>query len=369
MIRNLFIVALATVSFITAEACTSAIVSASRSAENAAILWKHRDSSTHDTAMFYFDDGPYARVILSPSYNNRGKTVYGGLNSAGLGLMNTATTNLNANPEDLSATEECLEPDNGESLFAMILRTCATIDDVEQLLKSYRRSYSYHTNLGVGDATGNAAYFEIWNDGYKRYDAVGRKDGFDVRANFSFAGTAKRGASERRYDTVMDVMSRHSGTFSVSDFISYSRSYYSAPLSKDILWDGNPYKDDNYCIPRRQSVANIIIVCGSNARIIVANGHPEVAVPVPVWVASKGEFPACLRPGGDVHRLSREYVRAAYDRKKSGAYLNKELVRSIDHVRLPSVDRTTMPVDIGKFYADVDAACQAYACKVRRILK
>lgn len=367
MKSKVLVILFATVCYLPTFACTSAIVGVNRSAEDGVILWKHRDNSTHDTSVFYISGGEYAYVVLTNSYYSRRSTVYAGLNEAGLGVMNTATKNLySSKGVELTAVDEINDP-SSPHFASVILSSCTTVDEAEKIIASRPRYRSFQTNLAVGDSTGAAAYFEIWGNGYKRYDVTATADGYDIRTNFSFAGNdSRRGKSERRYDTMKEVMSAHKGKFSVSDFLNYSRSYYSSTMGKNILKECSEYKDDNYCVPRSSSVANIVLVCGPNARMVVVNGHPTAGMAIPVWVAQKNNLPKCLRPGGDAHRLSCEYVSKAYDKSN---HLNIPLARKINGIKPPYIDPKAMPSDINAWNDLIDRTFTVYATKVRKSLK
>ena len=78
-------------------------------------------------------------------------------------------------------------PASDESLI-----TVAYHDEFEELVRNYKRGYKFTTNVGVGDANGGAAFFEIWGEAYRRYDVDKTERGFDIRSSFSFAGDMER---------------------------------------------------------------------------------------------------------------------------------------------------------------------------------
>lgn len=347
-------------------ACTSAIVSPALSRDGGAILWKHRDNTTHDTCVEYITGGKYAYTALVNCFYGQRRGVYAGLNEAGFGVMSTATRNLYVKRE-LTATEESQQPQFVHSVAVLGLKSCATVDEFENALKNFPRKHGFQTNLGVGDSTGCAAYFEIWETGYRRYDV---KDGsFDIRTNFSFAGDPKKfGKSKRRYDLMQQLMGDHKGTFTALDFINYSRSYKSIQYG-DILKDPHKYASDNHCVARRTSVASIVIVLGRNPHMLIINANPVTGATVPVWVAQKNKFPKCLRPFSEQHKLSRIATKMLYTRKSKDAYLlNKPLARAINRITPPDFDEKEMPRDIDAFNAMVDKEVDAYLSKLRTIL-
>ena len=355
---RLLLLPLALLMWCSAEACSSAVVARQLSKEGGAIVWKHRDqTATTDCRIAHFDDGKYAYTALVHSYVNIGTSVLGGINEVGFGCITTATSYLSRPPQNP------LPNSSKYGVTCQALRECRTVDDFEELLKNRHRSASFESNVGVADAEGGAAYFEVWSDGYCRYDV----ETFDVRTNFSFAATSSvRGASERRYRTVMEQMAEQK-SFSARDFIDYSRCFWSADKG-DILAADKAYKDANYTVPRASSVASIVLVCSKNPRMDVIVGHPVAGMAVPVWVAAGHNIPKCVA-GREMYDLGRKYVAAAYTVKGKSKYLNKDVTRKAlkieNHIKAPSA----IPSDIVKFNAKVDRIFEKHYQQMVRILQ
>lgn len=367
-----FLLALAALFLLYGEsyACTSAIVAAHRSSEGVPLLWKHRDNNMYpNTRIEYIADGTYAYTAVVPNTERYAKGVYAGVNEMGLGIISTATKNLpESTPEEYKACK--LRRMRGGAMWNG-LRECATIDEFEELLKKTKRSRRSHSNLGVGDATGAVAYFEIWDLGYRRYDvSQSGNDGFDVRANFSHAGNPKkRGASKRRYDLIMKEMATHNGDFTPQDFIGYSRSYNSLKYG-NVLATNDRYICQNHTVPRYSTVGAIVLVCdGNNPRMLVMNGHSASSVAVPVYVKAKRNIPQCVK--GDAMRLLSEDFRAkAYYSPADGIrILNKELVGRVLKIKQPKIEMPKeMPEDMEAFNARIDALFAKHEKRVRKVL-
>ena len=123
MILRLTLLISALCCYLTAEACSSAIITAERSKEGCVMLWKHRDQTKWaDTRIAHFDDGKYAYTALVNSYYKQNYSVYGGINSAGFGIMSTSTSNLKRDYEVETP------PEYEYSLSTEALRECATVD-------------------------------------------------------------------------------------------------------------------------------------------------------------------------------------------------------------------------------------------------
>lgn len=322
------------------------------------MLWKHRDqTSINDCRVAYFDDGKYAYTALVNSYVRVGESTLAGVNEAGFGCITTATRNLSRKP-----TKKGVKYSGKYTLSCRALRECATVDEFEQMLKRSVRSADFQSNVGVGDATGAAAYFEIWSDGYARYDV----DTYDVRTNFSFAGRDdKRGTSVRRYDTVRAQMDGKK-SFVPSDFFGYSRSFFSAELG-DVLANDKPFREANYIVPRPSSVASVVIICSENPRMEVIVGHPVAGISVPVWVAAKRDIPKCVG-GRAMYDLGRLYASKAYYKQGKAIFLNKAVANRVvkieNHIKTPK----DMPRDIVKFNTKIDRIFEKHRQKIVDVL-
>ncbi|MBO7220804.1 MAG: hypothetical protein J6V21_06440 [Alistipes sp.] len=364
----LLLLAMLQIGVVSSLACTSAIVSASRSSEGAPLLWKHRDSSFSNTRVEYVEGGVYAYTAIVPNTKRWRTIVYAGINEAGLGVITTATKHLpKATPEEWEA---CSRERVKGSLSCRALRNCATVDEFEEMLKNEKRARGFTSNLGIADASGAVAYFEIWDLGYCRYDVDERGKGFDVRANFSHAGNPdKKGASERRYSLIMREMQSYEGCFEPRHFIEYSRSYNSVKYG-DVLASNERYVCSNYTVPRATTVGAFVIVCdGKNPRMLVMNGHSVSSLAVPVYVQAKGQIPQCVR-GSAMRRLSEDFRQKAYRGVANNLnILNKPLVRKVLKIKHPKVSMPmTMPDDIRAFNAAIDKQFAKHERRVRRVL-
>ena len=348
-------------------ACTSAIVSAQRSSEGVPIIWKHRDNSFSNTRVDYITGGKYAYTAIVPNNKNYNRGVYAGINEKGLAVLTTSTGHLpTATPEEYEACKR--ERRVGFSRIA--LRECATVEEFEEILRTTKRIRGFDSNLGIADATGAVAYFEIWDLGYRRYDATDCPDGIDVRANFSHAGDPKKkGASKRRYDHIMKEMSNHKGKFTPQQLIDYSRSYNTYRRG-NVLDNNDLYVCTNHTVPRYSTVGSFVMVCdGKNPRMLVMNGHSVSSLAVPVYVKAKHNIPQCVK--GDAMRLlSNDFKQKAYyDIADNIHILNKDVVRKVLAIKQPKIDMPKeMPSDIEAFNKRIDKLYAKYEKRVRKTL-
>jgi hypothetical protein len=353
-------------------ACTSAIVAAQRSSEGVPILWKHRDNSFDNTRIEYVDEYGYAYTAVTKNMEGGGKYVYAGINEAGLGFITTATSNMPA--ATVEEYKACKRRRMRGGTTWNGLTKCATVDEFEELLRKTKRGRKSKSNIGVADATGAVAYFEVWDLGYRRYDVSERGDaGFDVRTNFSHSRIKEsKGATVRRYDLIMREMNNHKGAFSPWDFICYSRSYNTIRYG-DVLKTDERYRCANHTVPRASSVGAFVLVCdGKNPRLLAMNGHPVSSIAVPVYVKAKHNIPKCVS-GSTMQELSREFIAKAYTIVKSGKYtnkyLNKDVVREVLKIKQPKIKLPKeMPANIQAFNDRIDNLFVKHDKKVRKVL-
>lgn len=358
---RLFIMLIATIAWQAGEACSSALIAPKLAKEGVPILWKHRDQKYYHTFVKYVQvqGDAYAFTALMAE---SGTTIFAGINEAGFGVLTTATKNLPYDENDKSRTGY------KRSTNHYALGNCRTVDDFEELLRTRRRTKRQRSNYGVGDATGAVAYFEVWHDGYRRYDVHTQERGYDVRTNFSFAGDdSKRGASERRYNTVMKQLEGRKNITTL-DMLNLSRSFFSAAKG-EILEDDKTHLDQNWCVPRRASVGSMVLVCDKeNPRMDIILGNPVAGIAVPVWVKNGHRIPRCVA-GPESMELGKRYTQKAYVRKnKRGWALNKPLVREVlaaqTRVKIP----TRPPKNITRFNAKIDETFDRHRAKIDKIL-
>lgn len=350
-----------------AFACTSAIVAPQRSSEGVPLLWKHRDSKMGRTRVAHFRGERYSYTALVPNNKRSYRSVFGGINEVGFATISTATGHLPvATPEEYAACKR----EVARALMYLGLGSCATVDDFEEMLRTTKRARGFDSNIGVADGTGAVAYFEIWDLGYRRYDADKREEGFDVRANFSHAGDpTKKGASKRRYDLIMREMNKHNGNFSPQDFIGYSRSYDTYQRG-DLLANNDIYVCDNYAVPRASTVATMVMVCDKdNPRMLISNGHSVSSLAVPVYVHAKHNIPRCVK-GHAMRLLSDEFKAKAYREIGNGLrILQKDVVRKVLKIKQPKIQMPQqMPDDMVAFNAKIDELFAKHEKRVRKVL-
>ena len=344
-----------------AEACTAAVVAGKASKEGGAILWKNRDSGFHRTCVQYFESEKYAYLGVV-SISNPEMGVFSGVNEVGFGVVNTATLNLPKNKEVKGTRSR-------PPFMRKALINCATVDEFEEFVRNYKRGYRFTTNVGVGDAEGHAAFFEIWGDGYRRYDIDKTERGIDFRSSFSFAGDMSKSERCRRRYNAMVEQTAGKKKFSAEDFYNYSRSYYVAGKG-DALKNDEPLTTSlRETVPYRSTVGSFSIICSKHPRMLVSMGYPAACPAIPVWLESKGAIPKCLS-GSASHDLGSRFVEKAYVRLAKKNYaLNKPLVRQALKVRTNFPFPEQMPKNIEKFNRKADKKFNRHQRRIDALLE
>lgn len=271
----------ALLSVVPSFACTTAIVSAGASSTGRPLLWKQRDTGEpfNTVRNVPAKDGHYAYTAVFNSDDALFLNAFAGCNEKGFAIINNMSYNL--------ATSS-YETRNGR-LMRRALESCATVEEFSAfvLAQEVRNCMS---NFGVIDETGAAAYFEVADSSFTRFDVP--EGGWLVRSNYSLSGRPDGPSGYARYETAYALMSRHRGKFSPLFLIDgLGRSYYSAVLGYDASRKfprGKIYDED--FIPRPTTVSSVCI--DGSAVMWTAPGYTPASYAMPLEIC--GELPACV---------------------------------------------------------------------------
>lgn len=283
------------------EACTTAVVSGKYTPDGRPLLWKHRDTWALNNKIVQFTDGKYSYSGLVNSGDPEGKSIWGGFNSAGFAIMNSASYNLNNDTIKQSGLEG--------RLMKKALQNCATIDDFEELLKGLSHPIRLESNFGVIDAQGGAAYFELGNFKYVKIDANDPKVapfGYLIRTNYSTTGKMGIGGGYIRYvtadkafkmavkenrltpKTILQEVSRdmtHSLTNTdLNDYAEISENHTTMVMFQDY-------------IPRKSTSSSLVVQGvkkGENPAFTTmwtTLGSPLSSLTVPIWLSDETHLP------------------------------------------------------------------------------
>lgn len=282
--------------FVPAEACTSAVISGRATKSGRPLLWKHRDTGTEWNHIEYLKGKSFAFTGLVNSADEERKEVWAGANERGFAIMNTASYNMK--PDSLKYL-----PEREGEIMKQALGECATVAEFEEFLKNMPQPRALETNFGVIDAEGGAAYFEVWDYGYTKYDAndaAQYPNGYIIRSNYSFSGAQDEGMGYIRYQNAEYLLHKAYATGALSAewiFSSASRSFYHAVLGNDALSSSpNGWAIDQDFIPRNSSSASVVVEGvrkGENpdaTTIWSVIGYPPCSYAVAAWVKAKDEI-------------------------------------------------------------------------------
>ncbi len=286
--------------------CTTAIVSGKYTKNGRPLLLKHRDSGFEQNKLMFFEDGKYDYIGLVNSEDIYGIEVWGGVNSKGFAIINSASYNLKPDNDTTTVV------DREGIVMKLALQECATIDDFENLLLSMDKPLGVEANFGVIDANGGAAYFETNNFTYNKIDVNDKKIapfGYVIRTNYSFVTNRNDGYGYIRYNTANELFyeasleNNLSAKFILQDVSrSLKHSLLNINLKENIEFSENeteliPFQD---FIPRKNSCATVVI------EGVKPNESPELStlwtilgfqltsVAIPTWVEGGAELPKIL---------------------------------------------------------------------------
>lgn len=340
-----------------ADACTSVIVASKASTLGRPVMYKHRDTDELNNRIEYFKGPSYTFIGLvnSPS---KGGEVWTGTNSAGFSIMNTASYNI----KDDRVPDSRMDREG--VLMYKALGTCADLADFERMLDTYKRPMGVEANFGVIDAKGGAAYYEVNNHSWVKYDVNDTPEGYMVVTNFSRSGREKDVQGYERYLTATDIMAEKYATAvdgkmdidHLDFFWNFSRSYRHHILGVDYVKNLQSMKEsgltsgvvpDQDFIPRRITSASIVIEgvrpgtdpCKTVMWTIL--GYPACSVAVPLLVGDSDMLPSYVkRSGNNSHSvlcdsamsIKKKYV-FPYSRSNGNRYLD------LNPVLVPSAEK------------------------------
>lgn len=288
---------------LTGFCCTSAVIGAGASASGRPMLWKHRDTSTTDNKVEYVaagDSTGYAYVALFNAEDKELKEAWVGMNEVGFAIMNTASYNI----KDDKVPAKLMDKEG--LVMTIALRTCRTMDDFEQLLRTLPRPMGIEANFGVIDALGNGGIFEANNHSYVKYDLKDSPGDVLIRTNYSHSGRPNEGYGHIREANAEHILSDGIANHDISAELlteTASRSFYHDVRGKDALKEGERWAVDEDFIPRYKSTATIVIegipplssIEEATPEIIVPQyimwtglGYPPVTDIYPVWCHPQG---------------------------------------------------------------------------------
>ena len=301
----LLIVAAALLLPAAAYCCTTAIFSGKVTKDGRPIIWKNRDSGFLQNRVVYVnacDTVKYSFIYLSNSADT--PEAWSGLNSAGFSIMNSVSYNIRREGDE---TPDSLMDQEGFVMYRA-LASCATLKDFEDLLDSLQAPWGIEANFGVIDASGGAAYYEVNNYCWIKYDVNDPEtapDGYIIRSNYSFSGREGKGQGYVRYDNALHNVGgllESGGKVDVRFVMDcLSRSFFQSQYGYNPIERGYNNILDKDFIPRK-STCSVTIVQGvqpnedpSLAVMWCALGYGPVSQIVPMPVCAGDIIPADMK--------------------------------------------------------------------------
>lgn len=194
---------------VAADACTAVIISGRVRPDGKPLMFKHRDTSNSDNSIEWFRGEKYAFLGLvnrdwrtNPVAKNTGgrPEVWSGRNEVGFCIINTATYDLKDDRVPMS------EMDREGLVMYRALEICRTTADFEHFLDTLARPMGVEANFGVIDADGGAAWYEVNNRKWTKFDVNEEPSGYRVVTNFTFTGRKKDRKGVDRYEKACSIL-------------------------------------------------------------------------------------------------------------------------------------------------------------------
>ena len=290
------------------QACTTVIFSGKATLSGKPVMLKNRDTGELNNRLELFKGPSFHFVGLVNSPRRNPGEVWAGVNEKGFCIMNTASYNFKE--DDIPADKM-----DGEGILMFkALGICETVEDFELFLSEYPKPMYVEANFGVIDANGGAAYFEVNNTRWVKYDVNDPEtapDGYRVVTNFCRAGRKENYQGWERFLTASAVMEElprdENNLYDVDHNIlinSLCRSYRHEFLGLKNI-DGFDVFIDRDFIPRK-STASAVVFEGvrpgenpSHTLMWSLLGYPAVSVAVPVLVGNDDIIPEYLKKTAD----------------------------------------------------------------------
>jgi len=283
--------------------CTTAVISGKATNDGRALIWKLRDTDylKNYVKQFTAENGKYAFIGIVNSVDSVGNEVWGGNNEVGFAIMNSASFNVNL--------DDSVKVKDKEGFFMKkALETCKTLEDFENLLSNSQKPMGLAAHFGVIDAKGGAAFYEVNNYTWTKYDANDPNvapEGYILRTNFSETGKPNVGYGFVRLQTAEQLFTETTKEKTLdyrSVIQNFSRCLYN-PITK------NNYKEMYENEPASNRFIhsdNLITSYGSASCIVIQGvkdnelpqfttmwtmiGYPNTCIALPLWI-SESELP------------------------------------------------------------------------------
>lgn len=224
---------------IPSDACTAVIISGKVRPDGKPLMFKHRDTGNLDNTIEYFQGEKYSFLGLvnrdwrtNPvAKNTRGvPEVWSGRNNVGFCIINTATYDLKDDDVPMA------QMDREGLVMYRALEICRTTADFERLLDTLSRPMGVEANFGVIDADGGAAWYEVNNHSWVKFDVNEEPSGYRVVTNFTCTGRKEDRKGVDRYEKACEILTNTEVPVAQWDhtFLIQNISLSGKPILRDI---------------------------------------------------------------------------------------------------------------------------------------
>lgn len=275
---------------LSATACTTAVLSGKYTADGRPMIWKIRDTEEYLNYVKSFKGQKHTYIGIINTTDTAATQIWGGHNDAAFAIMNSASFNVNL--DDKSKIK-----DKEGYIMKRALEICSTLSDFEAMLDTLKKPMGIAAHFGVIDAQGGAAFYEVNNHTWTKFDANKTKEGYIIRTNFSETGKTDTGYGYIRKCTAQELFLQYKpGEITTADLTStLSRSMYNSLLQSDLSLTYNPLKKT----PQYICTSDLITRYDTSSMILVQGvakgddselctswiqiGLPYISAAIPVW--------------------------------------------------------------------------------------
>ena len=232
--------------------------------------------------MQWFKGTSYDFIGLVNS-SSKGGEVWAGTNSVGFCIMNTATYDLKDDDVPVSMMDK-----EGEVMFKA-LGQCADLRDFERFLESLPKPWGVEANFGIIDAKGGAAYYEVNNYSYRRYNVSEEPEGYMIVTNYTRSGRPADRKGEDRLAKAVDILKGIEISTAGHKELINSISRSGKPIMRDISASAIVFEGILPGEDPTQTVAWTVLGC------------PTTCVYIPLKVFESDHIPSFMKEnkGGD----------------------------------------------------------------------
>jgi hypothetical protein len=219
------------------------------------------------------------------------------------------------------------------------LAECASLEDFERLLKNTPKPMGLAAHFGVIDANGGAAFYEVNNHTFTKFDANNAAEapnGYIIRTNFSFTGKKDVGYGFVRYQVAQDYFyaADAQGKLSYQTLIQdFMRCLKNPVLKRDyrqeynLIPAGNHFVNSDDLTSRHGTSSAILIQAVKPgeptdlATIWTTIGFPHTCLTIPVWVREGNQLPKMVvkdaTGNAPLNRMAMQLKDECYPMKRS----------------------------------------------------